>query len=58
MDINLTSEGITVQKHIGSITVEGDNVFFNSSIDNKKVEITHEKTFSVENCEIRLQAIT
>ncbi|NMR24044.1 hypothetical protein HH219_00530 [Pseudoalteromonas sp. NEC-BIFX-2020_015] len=58
MDINLTSEGITVQKQIGSITVEGDNVFFNSSIDNKKVEITHEKTFSVENCEIRLQAIT
>jgi hypothetical protein len=58
MDIKLTSSGIAMQKQIGSISIEGNDVFFNSDIDNSKVKITKDRGFSIENCEVSLQGIS
>ena len=58
MDIKLTSSGIAMQKQIGSISIKGNNVFFNSGIDNSKVKITKENGLSIKNSEVSVQGIS
>lgn len=57
MDIHLTTHGIAVQKQVGSISLEGEKIFFNSETNDAKVEITKGNSFTIENCEISLKAI-
>ena len=57
MDIHLTTHGIAVQKQVGSISLEGEKIFFNSETNDEKVEITKGNSFTIENCEISLKAI-
>lgn len=55
MDIKLETNVISMQKQVGSVYLEGDKVFYICINDNKKVEITKEKSFNIENTEIILQ---
>lgn len=55
MDINLKTNGIAMQKQVGNIYLENDNVFFVYSDSSKKIEITKESSFNIENAEIILQ---